>query len=60
MINMFKNINGFYPTPTWLVNKMLDKVDLNKVKTILEPSAGSGNIVEVVKERMKEIGRAHV
>lgn len=50
---MFDNNNQFYPTPTNLINKMLDKVDFNKTKTILEPSAGSGNIVEVVKERIK-------
>ena len=30
----------FYPTPEELVNKMLDGVNLNYVKTVLEPSAG--------------------
>jgi hypothetical protein len=36
----------FYPTPEWLVDKMLDKVDFSNVTSILEPSAGKGDIVE--------------
>lgn len=50
---MFDNKNQFYPTPTNLVNKMLDKVDFNRVRTVLEPSAGSGSIAEGIKERIK-------
>lgn len=37
----------FYPTPESLVNKMLDKVeDWDKVETVLEPSAGKGDILK--------------
>lgn len=36
----------FYPTPTELVQKMLECVDFKKVKTILEPSAGKGDILQ--------------
>ena len=35
----------FYPTPEWLVDKMLDKVDFSDVTSILEPSAGKGDII---------------
>ena len=36
----------FYPTPEWLVDKMLDKVDFSDVTSILEPSAGKGDIIQ--------------
>ena len=35
----------FYPTPEWLVDKMLDKVNFSDVTSILEPSAGKGDII---------------
>lgn len=37
----------FYPTPIDVIEKMLIGVDISG-KIILEPSAGSGNIVEPV------------
>ena len=47
---MFKNNPDLYPTPEWLVKKMLNKVDFRnqKIKNILEPSAGLGNIIDVI------------
>lgn len=42
----------FYPTPENLIKKMLNDVELSKVKTILEPSAGKGDILDVIKERI--------
>ena len=36
---------GFYPTPPELVEKMLEGVEWRSIKTVLEPSAGKGNIV---------------
>lgn len=36
---------GFYPTPPELVNKMLSEINWNYINTVLEPSAGKGNIV---------------
>ena len=50
--NIF-NIDGFYPTGKSLINKMLSEINFREVTTILEPSAGSGNIAEEVLERMK-------
>lgn len=36
----------FYPTPDNIIFKMLNKVDKTKVFSILEPSAGKGNIID--------------
>lgn len=44
----------FYPTPKTLIDKMLDGIDFNTVKTVLEPSAGNGAIVEGLLERSKQ------
>ena len=41
----------FYPTPKWLIKKMLDSIDIKKVKYILEPSAGKGDIIDEIKEK---------
>ena len=41
----------FYPTPTELVQKMLECVNFKKVKTILEPSAGKGNILREIAQK---------
>lgn len=43
---------GFYPTPAALVDKLINGEELLKVRTILEPSAGKGNIIG----RLAEIG----
>jgi hypothetical protein len=40
----------FYPTPEGVIEQMLFGVDIQN-KTILEPSAGKGNIVDYLKER---------
>ncbi|MBD5589364.1 DUF4942 domain-containing protein [Clostridium botulinum] len=50
---MFGNNKDFYPTPKKLINKMLENIDFREVKTILEPSAGKGDIVEIIKEKKK-------
>ncbi len=39
----------FYPTPKSLSDKMLSKIDFSKVKSILEPSAGKGDLCDAVK-----------
>lgn len=45
--------NEFFPTPKSIINKMLSSVDWQQVKTILEPSAGKGNILEAITEKEK-------
>ena len=44
----------FYPTPDTLLDKILDGVDWRKVSTILEPSAGKGNIVSYIQKVSKD------
>lgn len=45
---MYKDNKDLYPTPKELANKMLSKVNWRDVKNILEPSAGLGNIIDVI------------
>ena len=47
-MNIFDNPD-FYPTPREVIEQMLFGLEL-KDKSVLEPSAGNGNIVEVLKE----------
>ena len=41
----------FYPTPKNIIDKMLCGLDFSMIKSILEPSAGTGNIVEALKQK---------
>ena len=43
---MFENNKDFYPTPEWVADKMLDGIDWLMVGSILEPSAGKGDLIE--------------
>lgn len=51
---MFSDNKNFYPTPGHLIDKMLSGLDFDRIHSILEPSAGKGDIVEALK---KEEGR---
>ena len=46
-------LKDFYPTPKHLINKMLSSVNLYEITTILEPSAGKGDIIDYIKEEHK-------
>lgn len=50
---MFNNNPDFYPTPTRIIDKMLAGIDFKLIQTVLEPSAGKGNIVEAVNNKFK-------
>lgn len=50
---MFESIKDYYPTPKSLIHKMLKDINWRDITTVLEPSAGSGHIVEEVLERLK-------
>ena len=50
---MFTDNKDFYPTPENIINKMLFDIDFKMIKSILEPSAGSGNIAEKIREKEK-------
>ena len=42
---------NFYPTPYPLIEKMVNGLDFDKIKTILEPSAGKGDIVDFITNK---------
>lgn len=44
-------LEDFYPTPSRLIWKMLEGVKLDQISTILEPSAGKGDICDVVADK---------
>lgn len=48
---MFNYNEDFYPTPMKLINKMLSNLDFKYVKTVLEPSAGRGDLVEGITKQ---------
>ncbi|WP_395546766.1 MULTISPECIES: DUF4942 domain-containing protein [unclassified Lacrimispora] len=48
---MFTSNADFYPTPGHLIEKMLFSLDFNRIKSILEPEAGKGDIIEKIKKK---------
>lgn len=50
-----KETSEFYPTPKELVEKMLSKVNWDCVETILEPSAGKGNILREIARKEHQL-----
>lgn len=50
-----KETSEFYPTPKSIVEKMLSKVDWKCVETILEPSAGKGNILREIARKEHQL-----
>lgn len=49
------NIPGFFPTPQTLIDRMLDLADLADAHFVLEPSAGKGDILDAIVERLPSI-----
>lgn len=49
----------FYPTPEKLANKMLDGIDWDFVQTVLEPSAGKGNLIKAAIQKHKHSQRSY-
>lgn len=47
----------FYPTPRHIAEKLLNDVDFTLVSTILEPSAGKGDLLDYVLSRKDRLGR---
>lgn len=43
----------FYPTPESLIYKMLEGIDFDKIGTVLEPSAGKGDIAQAIANRLE-------
>lgn len=48
-MNEYKSLKEFYPTPPELIAKMVSDLDFDKIKYVLEPSAGKGDIVKFIK-----------
>ncbi len=48
---MFTENKDFYPTPKHLIDRMFSGLEFDMIKSILEPSAGKGNIVEALKQK---------
>lgn len=46
--------SGFYPTPSKLAGKMLSCVDWENVFSVLEPSAGKGDLAEAVSRFVED------
>lgn len=38
----------FYPTPEALAHRMMDKIDFGKVRNVLDPSAGKGDLIKAL------------
>lgn len=43
----------FYPTPRALADKMLENLDMNYVHSVLEPSAGKGDLVAAIARKSR-------
>ena len=46
----------FYPTPEKLADKMVSKLRLKNYMSVLEPSAGKGDLISALSRRAKEEG----
>lgn len=44
-------VKGFYPTPPKVAEKMLAGLDMNYIQTVLEPSAGKGDLIRALSEK---------
>lgn len=47
------SIPDFYPTPRKIVDRMLRGINLKSIKSILEPQAGKGDIVDYITDYIK-------
>ena len=47
----------FYPTPIELLKKIMKDVDLRFIKTVLEPSAGKGDIADYLIDKAEKYSR---
>lgn len=49
-----RKIDGYFPTPRATVDKLLEAAEIEPGMSVLEPSAGKGNIADVIKETAPE------
>ena len=48
----FTPIEGFFPTPRPVIDLMIERAELEPEHTILEPSAGKGDIADAIMEQL--------
>lgn len=46
-----RKIPGFFPTPRPIVDDMIDRAGIDAGMSVLEPSAGKGDILDAIRER---------
>lgn len=44
----------FYPTPKEVLDKIIEGIDWRQIQSVLEPSAGKGDIVDYIKEKYEK------
>ena len=49
-------LTALYPTPRALAEKLLDGIDFDAVQTVLEPSAGKGDLDRLGRARLHREG----
>lgn len=49
-----RKIEGFFPTPRPLIDRMLDVAQIKPGESVLEPSAGKGDILDAIRQREPE------
>jgi len=49
----------FYPTPPELAARMVEKIDVWDVRSILEPSAGKGDLIKAYIKAVHDIAKEH-
>lgn len=50
-------LEDFYPTPKSLIYKMLNGINMREITSVLEPSAGKGDICDVIKSQQSIYSR---
>ncbi len=55
LLNLVENqqTSEFYPTPKELAEKMVEGLDFDVIKTVLEPSAGKGDLIAAIAQRSR-------
>lgn len=51
----FARIPGYFPTPGSVIERMLDYIDSDEPFTVLEPSAGTGAILDAVTNKYQNV-----
>lgn len=54
-MNLYEKDLQYYPTPKSFLEKICGDMDWSRISTVLEPSAGKGDIADYVKETVKRV-----